>query len=299
MYGSKSSERVSCSLIYKGWVSHFIDRFRRVFESASKIAPVSLWSSPPKPLSLGSDEVHVWRAPLDLPPLLVESLKRTLSADEKARAEGFHFQKHRDQFIAARGILKTILGHYLNQEPSQLRFCYGPYGKPSLATASGGNLLRFNMSHSHGLALYAVTCGRELGVDLEFLCTDFAMEDIAKRFFSPREIAALRALPTNMRLDGFFNCWTRKEAYIKARGEGLTLRLDQFEVSLVPGDPPTLNTKGDPQEASRWSLLKLDPGLGYVAALSVEGHDFQLKCWLWPERCGVQVEFSHPELVEG
>ena len=164
------------------------------------------------------------------------NLKQVLSADEHARAERFYFQKDRERFMVARGLLRTVLGRYLNQEPSQLRFCYSPYGKPALATGSGRNTLRFNVSHSHGLALYAITCGRELGVDVELIRPELPDEEIAERFFSFQEVSGLRALPPNMRLEAFFNCWTLKEAYIKARGEGLSLPLDQFDVALVPGE---------------------------------------------------------------
>jgi len=245
---------------------------------------VSPWHSPPKTLKLGRDKVHVWRATLDPEKSRLHDLEQILAPDEHARAGRFYFQKDREHFIAARGLLRTILGRYLNQDPSELRFCYSPYGKPSLATSSGENALHFNVSHSHGLALYAVTSGREIGVDLEHLRTNFAGEDIAERFFSRREVEALRALPADMRQKGFFNCWTRKEAYIKARGEGLSLPLDQFDVSLAPGEPAALlSTISDPLEASRWSLQKLEPGPGYVAALAVEGRDWLLKCWQWPQ----------------
>ena len=248
------------------------------------MAPVSLWYPPPKTLMLESDEVHVWRAALDLKASHVQSLQRTLSADERVRAERFYFPQDRGHFIVARGLLRAILGRYLDMEPGQLRFCYSSYGKPALARESSGDALRFNLSHSHGLALYAVTRGRELGVDLEYLHPHLAYEQLAERFFSPREVTVLRALPTNTQQEAFFNCWTGKEAYIKARGEGLTLRLDQFDVSLAPGEPVALlSTNGDPQEASRWLLQKLAPGSGYIAALAVEGHDWRLKCWQWPE----------------
>lgn len=250
-------------------------------EAATKVS-LSSWSDPQETRMLGNDEVHVWRAALNEKGSRVKRLQKTLAADERARAERFYFQKDRDHFIVARGLLRTILGRYLKIEPSQLRFRYTSHGKPFLARETGGNTLRFNVSYSHGLALYAITRSRELGVDVEFTRPEPVDEQIAERFFSPREVAALRALPTNMQQEAFFNCWTRKEAYIKARGEGLSLRLDQFDVSLAPGEPPALlYTNGDPQEVSRWSLQNLTPGPGYAAALIVEGDDWRLKCWHW------------------
>ncbi len=254
------------------------------FESSPVLTPDTPWSSPPKKLILGHDEVHVWRAALNTKESRIQSLRRTLTADERARAERFHFQKDRDQFTVARGVLRVILGRYLDVDPSRLRFSYSPYGKPSLERESGGGDLCFNLSHAGEMALYAVTRGREIGIDVEPIRTDFANEQIAERFFSPREVAALRALSGNMQPQAFFNCWTRKEAYIKARGEGLSLPLDQFDVSLVPGETAALlNTSGDPQEVFRWSLREVAPAAGYVAAVAVEGDDWQLKCWQWPE----------------
>jgi 4'-phosphopantetheinyl transferase len=242
-----------------------------------------LWLPPPADLRLPSDEVHVWRAPLDLDASSMAELQRTLATDELDRMARFYFQKDRDHFIVGRGLLRTILGRYLNTEPAALRFCYNFYGKPALATEFGDGRLRFNMSHAHGLALYAVTCDREIGVDVEYIRTDFACEEIAERFFSPYENAVLRALPADTKYMAFFTCWTRKEAYIKARGMGLSLALDQFDVALTPGEPAAvLNTREDPHEALRWSLQELIPGSGYVAALAVAGHTWRLSSWQWP-----------------
>jgi 4'-phosphopantetheinyl transferase len=140
--------------------------------------------------------------------------------------------------------------------------------------------LRFNLSHSQDLALYAVTSNREVGVDLEYIQRDFDTRQIAERFFSTREIAALHALPANLQTESFFRCWTRKEAYVKARGEGLSLPLEQFDVSLSPDDPAALlNVAGNPAEVSRWSLRELTPAPGYMAAIAVEGKDLSLSCF--------------------
>jgi len=252
------------------------------FESTPTLTADTSWSSPSKNLILGDDEVHVWRAALNIKESRVQSLRRTLTADERARAERFHFQKDREHFIVARGLLRAILGRYLDVEPSQLRFSYSPYGKPSLAGEFNADALCFNLSHADGLALYAVTRGRQLGIDIERVRAELADEQVAERFFSPREVAVLRALSGNMQPLAFFNCWTRKEAYIKARGEGLSLPLDQFDVSLTPGvTAALLRTNGDPQEASRWRIQELAPGAGYVSALAVKGHHWRLKCWQW------------------
>ena len=241
------------------------------------------WSLPPARIILARDEVHVWRAPLDQPPSRMDSFLHTLTADEQKRAERFYFQKDRERFITAHGVLRAILGLYLNRAPECLAFCYGSHGKPALARECTGDALRFNMSHSHGVALYAITRGREVGIDLEFIRRDLEVGQIAEQFFSHPEIATLRALPLNLQKYAFFLAWTRKEAYIKARGEGLSLPLDQFDVSLIPGDPAALlSTRPDPDEALRWSLQELTLASGYVAALAAEGRGWSLSCWQWP-----------------
>jgi len=233
-------------------------------------------------LALKSNDVHVWRASLDLPAWHVRDLQGMLAADELGRAMQFKFQKDRRRFVAGRGLLRVILGLYLDVEPRHLHFCYSNYGKPALAPLPGQEPLTFNISHSDGLALYAISRSRDIGVDVERIRFNVEYERLAERFFSRQENTALRALPSELKLEAFLNCWTRKEAYIKARGEGLSFSLDEFDVSLVPGEPAKLlSARSDPQEARRWSLQEIEPGPGFVAALAVEGHDWQLKCWQW------------------
>lgn len=245
--------------------------------------PTGLWCNPPDSLSLTRQEVHVWRCKLDQSPSQVDGFLRTLTPDEQARAGRFHFQKDREHFIVARGVLRAIIGRYLNTEPGRIRFSYGEYGKPDLPKEPGGDSIRFNMSHSNGLALFALTLDRELGVDLEWIRPGVADDKIAERFFSPQEVRVLRALPRDLQDEAFFNCWTRKEAYIKAKGEGLSMPLNLFDVSLAPGEPAALlKTAVDPREASRWSLRELFPAAGFAGAIAVEGDGWQLKCWQWP-----------------
>lgn len=241
-----------------------------------------LWKPPQEDLLLTDDEVHVWRAALDQPRARVRSLREVLAPEEQERAQRFYFEKDRDHFTVAHGVLRTILGLYLNLNPHQLHFRYSSHGKPYLREESNRNDLRFNLSHSDGLALFAMTCGCELGVDVERIRPDVAEDTIAERFFSAREVAMLRALPVQLQAEAFFNCWSRKEAYIKARGEGLSLPLDKFDVSLAPGEPATLlGTRIDSHELSRWSLVELAPGTGYAAALVVERRDSRFKYWQW------------------
>lgn len=252
-----------------------------------KVAPITSppteWRSPPEHLPLGRDEVHVWRASLDQPPSLVENFRLSLAADERARAQRLYYRRDREHFTVARGVLRAILGGYLNQEPASLSFCYSSHGKPGLAGHFDGAAIRFNVSHSHGIALFALTRGLEVGIDLERIRLDLAVTEVAARFFSRREVATLQALPLNLQRQAFFRCWTRKEAYIKARGEGLSLPLDQFDVSLAPGEPAALLAiRHDLSKTSVWSLQELDLAPDYVATLAVEAQGCRLRCWNWP-----------------
>lgn len=241
--------------------------------------------SPSDHLTLPDDEVHVWRAALDQPAISLKKLTQTLSRDESMRADRFYFDRDRKRFIVGRGMLRNILSLYLRTEPRLLRFSYGAYGKPYLVGRAGEETIRFNLSHSHELALYGFTRGREIGVDLEYIHDVPEFDQIAARFFSESENAVLDTLPSNEKQEAFFNCWTRKEAYIKAIGNGLAHPLDQFDVSLAPGEPARLlKVDGDVQEAGRWSLKSLMPAPGYVAAIAIEGHDWRLQQWRWSDK---------------
>jgi 4'-phosphopantetheinyl transferase len=244
--------------------------------------PCHPFAAPPDILSATARDVHVWKASLDLAPIWVQEFADTLSEDERARASRFFFNRDRSRFIVCRGVLRAILGRYLGTRPGLLEFRYGPYGKPAISVGHGDDALRFNISHAYGTAVYAVAFGREVGIDLERIRPDFASDEVAEQHFSPREVIALRGLNRTARVEAFFNCWTRKEAYLKARGEGLSASLDKFDVSLIPGEPAALlSTTDDPQEASRWSLRELFAGPDYAAAIAVEGHDYEIQYWQW------------------
>ncbi|MGB7292541.1 MAG: 4'-phosphopantetheinyl transferase superfamily protein [Thermodesulfobacteriota bacterium] len=235
-------------------------------------------------LTLGQHEIHVWSADLNVSQQLLKALENTLEVKEMDRANRFHFEKDRRHFIAARGILRVILGRYLKLKPDSLKFIYTPHGKPKIPNELDQNYLKFNLSHSHGHALYAITSGREIGIDIERVRANLSVEKIAKRFFSPLEFKMLNALPPSERIEGFFNCWTRKEAYIKAIGEGLSIPLNQFDVTLNPSDQAKIvSIRGDSTLASNWSLYPLTPAPGYVGALAVEGKNLTIKHWIWPE----------------
>ncbi len=241
------------------------------------------WETPSSSLRLEQAEVHVWRATLDPAPDDVAELSQLLSSDERLRARRFYFERDRRRFVVARGILRLLVSEYLAVEPGCVAFCYGRYGKPFLSNEFESSCLQFNLSHAHELALYAFSYGRAVGIDLERIKPDRDITGIAVRFFSPNESARLLALPKTQQRKAFFNCWTRKEAYLKAKGAGLTLPLDRFEVSF--GDDQTaclLEVRDDPEEIRRWSFRALNPASGYTGAVVVEGCNWTLKCWQWP-----------------
>ena len=167
-------------------------------------------------------------------------------------------------------------------DPKTLRFRYGANGKPELFPDYDVGAISFNLSHANGLAVYAVTSQRRIGIDLEYICSGGANDQVAERFFSRSEVSGLRFLSGQERNRAFFDCWTRKESYIKALGSGLSTPLDQFEVSLKPGEPAALlKVSWDPEETSRWHLKNLYPGTNYASALCVEGNPGRLRLWQW------------------
>jgi len=232
------------------------------------------------PLPLPEDEVHLWRVDLEAIGADESRWQRVLSSDELTRAARFHFSRDRQRFVASRALLRTILASYLATDPTGLSFSYSKKENPSLGAAYADTGVAFNISHSGGIALLAFTRGREIGVDVEQLRPDSDLEAIARRFFSTREQSQLTALPPEEKVDAFFRCWTRKEAYIKATGDGLSLPLDQFDVSLAAGETNALlATRPDGAEAARWLLQEVPGGPGYIAALCVRGQDWKLNDW--------------------
>lgn len=225
------------------------------------------WLPAPFSLQLGANEVHLWRASLDCDPAVRSRLEGALAPDELARADRFFSQIDRNHFVVARGILRELLGGYLRFAPSKIQFCYGDNGKPALREETHGSFLQFNLSHSGGLAVYAFSFGRKLGVDVEIVRPQSAADEIAERYFAPGELAELRKLPQTLKAEGFFSCWTRKEAYVKAHGAGLSIPLDSFTVSLTPGGPVDL----DSTDSAEWSINSFKPSEGYIAAIVAEG----------------------------
>jgi len=231
-------------------------------------APVGEWIAGPSMLNISAREIHVWK--VDLSQRAVPDANAVLSFDELERASRFHFERDRQHFMIAHSALRIILARYLNLPPATLTFGQTEYGKPFLTNLEADGLL-FNLSHSGDVAVIVVAREREVGVDVEFMRADFATAEVAEHFFSVAEIYTLSGLDPHQRPKAFFDCWTRKEAYVKARGEGLSMPLDQFDVSLAPGvEALMLGNRIDDAEKSRWTFQDLHVTQGYAAALVIE-----------------------------
>lgn len=235
----------------------------------------------PEPvLRLAPGTIQIWAVDLDPPAGAVQRLGLLLAEDEWARANRFRFERHRRQYVVGRGALRTLVGAYAGLAPRALRFTYGPRGKPFLAPGQGSEDLFFNLSNSEELALVGFARGAEIGVDVEYLKPMPDLEQVAERFFSVGERSVLRGLAPELKKEGFFNCWTRKEAYLKAVGEGLAVPLDSFDVTLAPGEPARMIAiEGDAVRAQRWFYRHLRPAADYIGAIAVEGGSWQVEAF--------------------
>jgi 4'-phosphopantetheinyl transferase len=221
-------------------------------------------------------DIHVWTVTLPCGPEELAQLRSTLATDEKSRADRFIAPQDRSNFISARGILRKLLGTYLRRDPSGLQFEYGMHGKPFLQGQTDTSL-RFSLSHSHGIAAYAIARDRNLGIDVELVREGFRSEEIAERYFSAQEREALRCLPAWESTEGFFNCWTRKEAFLKAVGSGLQTPLDSFDVTVAPQMPARF-LRG---VGAEWHLEGLVSIPGYAAAVAYDGPPCEVRHLGW------------------
>jgi 4'-phosphopantetheinyl transferase len=250
--------------------------------AAAELAVVSARVEPlGAKLKFSRDEIHVWLASFELGSQQLAELERTLSADEIARASRFYFERDRRNYIGRRGILRAILATYLETEPSAVRFLYNEFGKPRLEGSQEARGLSFNLSHSGLLNLVAVGIDREVGVDIELINSSVSSDELARRFFSPNEVATLEALPQSLRLAGFFKCWARKEAFIKARGMGLSIPLDSFDVSPIQDETVALVRTANSAYLSNWKIEDLDIDPGCAAAVAADGRDWKVALKNW------------------
>lgn len=239
---------------------------------------------PPQNPELGPHDVHIWLIDLDISESDRHYLAQTLSTEEYQRAEKFAFELHRVRFIAGRGLLRTILGKYSGLKPASIRFRYNTYGKPALVSGNAGNSLYFNISHSNDKALFAVTRSGEIGVDIEFHNEQTDIGQAGSIAFSSTELAALRSQPPGRQHNVFFQFWTRKEALIKAIGQGLTLPLQKIDVSTTPEKPIVVpvEVEGKSREKN-WHIRDIDVFPDYAAAVAVNDNEMEISCFSLPD----------------
>lgn len=243
-----------------------------------------IWDSPKKQPRLNEDQVHLWRASLDPPRVILEDLAHTLSEDEIAKADKFRFSKHRQRFIVARGILRQLLGQYLQISPSKIEFQYGDHGKPYLSKSISSSSLEFNVSHSQAYALYGFSLNHTIGVDLEYLRPMKDAAQIAQRFFSPQEFEFVNCLSGEQQQRVFFKLWTAKEAYLKATGTGLAGSLASIDIDFDQAEIPCLKSiQGNTAAIVPWSMYPCIPALDYVGAIAIKTKITlqQIKYWNW------------------
>jgi 4'-phosphopantetheinyl transferase len=237
---------------------------------------------PPAPenLNLSDDEICIFCALLDLPLMRLQCLEKTLSEDERQRAARFHFKKDRNRFVAGRVILREILGQLVGVDPDELIFSHGVHGKPRLAMLPNAKtFLHFNLAHSDSLAVYAVSRRHEVGIDIERIRAIPEARDVAMQFFGEHEYKWWCLLPDDKKMEGFFNCWVRKEALLKALGTGFNEALNQTDI-LFAGDLPN---------SRKWTFRSLIPASNYTAALAVKCKHLRVNCWNWERK-----RFGHP-----
>jgi 4'-phosphopantetheinyl transferase len=239
------------------------------------VTAADTWSLPPRVIELDQDEVHVWMVRSGATEGRDQKLAALLSAEERERAAKFKFDKDRRLYIGAHAWLRFLLSAYLRVSAKQIHFTLGAHGKPQLAQPAASGF-EFNLSHSHELALVAVAQRRAVGVDVEFVKSDFASAQVAGRFFTAKEAAALVKLPEALRREAFFKCWSSKEAFLKAKATGLSGQLDEVEI-ISTGD----GLVAIEANVSGWSLLELPLIDGYAAALAVAGGSLPMRCYRW------------------
>ena len=268
-----------------------------LFSKSTNFLPSPLRFESPSDPGLPADEVHVWRVSLNLPEKQVRTLREILHEDELQRADRFQFSEHRRHFIVARGVLRMLLGRYLCKSPVQIGFEYNRYGKPFLgnrnpdlylegfpgcvtADDTKDDTLEFNLSHSGRTALYAFSRNRKVGIDVEWTSRRIDdIEQIVRRFFSPQEVEVFSKLPEPLKRKAFLICWTRKEAYIKAQGKGLSIELDGFDVMPRLGETTWMTL--DAGQGGCWTIRTFVSDGDYIAAVAAEGKEWVMRCWQW------------------
>jgi 4'-phosphopantetheinyl transferase len=237
---------------------------------------MTFWPLPPAELPAIEKSVDVWAIRLDDDKFDLQRAREIVSDDERKRAERFKFERDRRRYLIAHAALHGILGRYLTIRSEPINFDYGSNGKPKLSQALTPSGVQFNLSHSNEMAVLALTRGGEVGVDIEFVKDNFEFQDVAERFFRTKEVAAMRSLPAHLQRRAFFKCWTSKEAFLKAKGSGLSGKLDEVEITLTANQQVQITAS-----VPGWTLAELEPIDGYEAALVVEGAPLPISHYLW------------------
>ena len=237
------------------------------------------WTNAATCPSLAPDEVHIWWLALDLPENEIYRCRSTLHQMELKRANRFRFDKHRHRYIAGRAHLRSLLGRYLSVLPEDIALKFGPLGKPYISDKFAWPKLYFNYSDSNGMALYAFSLGRELGIDLEHLLRRVDHDRIARRKFSASEAATIRQCTDSRRGSAFLACWTRKEAYGKAEGFGIRYPLDSVDLCNDLTNNSLRIPKADGADDSFWTVKQLHPHPEYVGAVAVDGQGWHISAW--------------------
>jgi len=239
-----------------------------------------VWQQAPFDLKLSHDHIDVWRTRLNLPKNEIAKYHALLSTDEVKRANRYKVKHKRCEYIVTRGLLRTILGQTLGRDSKSFVFEYAKHDKPFLPIETSGTPVSFNVSHSHNQALIAVTLDRTIGIDIEYIRHDVEFKKLAKRFFSDQEYQQLDAYDETKLSAAFFACWTRKEAFVKALGDGIAFGLSEFSVSVDPEDDEIpLSTHLDQAQASKWILMNIKTDEDYIAALAVDKYNLKIRCW--------------------
>ena len=237
------------------------------------------WHIPSGQPPLSQDEIHVWASCLDVAPTASAVFGASLSEGERMRAKKFRFQQHKSRFIVGRGLLRAIMSHYLQVEPARVEFKYNLQGKPELTRPFDSSGIHFNLAHSEDLALFTVTTIGPVGIDVERIQANKDARELVKWFCSPCEQELFENLAPQEKQLAFFNLWTRKEAFLKATGEGIAQLLSQVEVAFQPGKPARfIAVSGDSERASRWSVRDLSLGPDFAAAVAIQAKNFRLRC---------------------
>ncbi len=250
---------------------------------------MSLWQSASATESvpdLLTSEVHIWRSRVDLPHRQVQALSSVLSREEKSKAHRFVFDRDRARYIVSHGVLRQVLSGYLSVEPHQLTFRAREAGRPELSGEFEGSAVRFNLSHSRNMALLAFTRVLEVGVDIEFMAPLPNVEALAAKHFSEKELKRLRSSPRQQKMEVFYSCWTRREACLKASGDGFRVPMKTVEVFSAPKDTlGSVPADNDPNELKLFKLVTLYPEANYISAIAAEGRGWDLR--LFDYRAGI------------